>query len=339
MKSVLVITPCNPSMLKSQGQIIAQQLDNSGVRIGMLSAAKSGLGRFVDIAFRGPGMIKRHDILLVNMYGFRAFTYEALAVLYGRLFKRKVVVMIHGGWMADFIDRYSKFARFVLGLPHVVLTPHGFLEKELSDRKIIIDGTIPNFIEIGDYTFKLRSNLKPKFLFMRGTHHIYNPEMAIKAFAVIQKQIPKAVMTIAGRDNGHRSSLEKMSCELGLKNITFLGQVPKKEIPKLASEHDIYIQTNRVDNMPVTILEMWSLGIPVIATDVGGVPFLVNNQEDGILVENENFEQLAAVCLDLLKDPVLSERLSKNGRCRAEKLTWEYAKPLWEKMLFEESRV
>ncbi len=160
--------------------------------------------------------------------------------------------------------------------------------------------------------------------------------MAIKAFSLIQVKIPEASMTLVGKDNDKRFDLEKLAQKLGLKNIFFVDRVPKKDIPKLASDHDVYIQTNRVANMPVTIIEMWSLGIPVVATRVGGVPYLVTDKKDGLLVEDENFEQLADICIDLLNNPKLSEQLSLNGRRHAERFTWEHAKPLWENVFFNE---
>jgi L-malate glycosyltransferase len=82
--------------------------------------------------------------------------------------------------------------------------------------------------------------------------------------------------------------------------------------------------------MPVTIIEMWACGLPVVGTDVGGMPYLVRHGVDGILVKSEDHRAMAVACLDLLSNHALAAMLSRNGRAHAEELTWEKIKPMWE---------
>src|SRR5262249_20622300 len=116
-------------------------------------------------------------------------------------------------------------------------------------------------------------------------------------------------------------------------NVHFLGLVPKAEIPELADKHDIYLHTNRVDNMPITVIEMWACGLPIVGTNVGGMPYLIRNTEDGILVESENYRAMADACFELLSNRDLATTLSRKGRARATEFTWDCVKPLWEKAL------
>ena len=242
--------------------------------------------------------------------------------------------MLRGGWMAEFFDNYPRIGRCFLSMPDAVLTPHGFLKKQLQARGVGIHGIIPNFIELQRYPYKKRACLEPKFLFMRGTHFIYNPEMALHAFQRIQKVFPSASMTLVGRDDDKAKELTALIAQLGLKNVKRIAPVPKDEVPRLASSHDVYIQTNRVDNMPVTVLEMWALGIPVVATNVGGLPDLVTDQQDAILVEKDDIDGFADACIGLLKNKALADKLSENGRMRVENMTWEKIAPLWENVFF-----
>jgi glycosyltransferase involved in cell wall biosynthesis len=112
-----------------------------------------------------------------------------------------------------------------------------------------------------------------------------------------------------------------------------LGTVSKKDIPELMNAHDIYIQTNRVDNMPVSLLEAWASGLSVIATNVGGIPYLIQDGVNGILVESEDYEAMARRCLGLLNDPEKARSMAKNGRLRAQELTWKNVSSAWKKVL------
>jgi glycosyltransferase involved in cell wall biosynthesis len=116
--------------------------------------------------------------------------------------------------------------------------------------------------------------------------------------------------------------------------VEFVGLIPKNEIPALADKHDIYLQTNRIDNMPVSVIEMWACGLPIVATDVGGITYLIRNRIDGMLVASEDCQAMAHACFELLYNSELAKKLSCNGRLRASELSWERIQPMWEKALF-----
>ena len=194
-------------------------------------------------------------------------------------------------------------------------------------------GAIPNFIELERYNFRKRSLLEPRFLYLRGMHPMQNPAMALRAFALIQRRYPNAILTMAGRDGDESPYCHSLVDTLALRGVQFVGIVPKDQIPQLADMHDIHLHTNRVENMPVSIIEMWACGLPVVGTRVGGMPYLVRDRVDGILVESEDYEALAAASLELLSNPALAGALSCNGRARALELTWEHVKPAWERAL------
>jgi glycosyltransferase involved in cell wall biosynthesis len=333
MQSVLVITPCAPEGLPAQGYTIAERLRQSGVRTNVLSRARSSWGRLLDIALRGFLLMPSYDVVFVNVYGDRAFVYESAAILSAWLWKKRIVVFIRGGGMPDFVKRWPHWTRFVLSRANLMLVPHGFLQAELSTLGLRIDGVIPNFIDVEKYKFRERSRLAPRFLYLRGMHSIYNPAMALRAFAIIQQKYPDALLTMAGRENNDSKLCRALVRDLHLRNVHFVGQVPKEKIAELADQHDIHLHTNRVENMPVSIIEMWACGLPIVGTKVGGMPYLVRHRVDSILVASEDYQAMADACLELLSDRELARTLSRNGRIRAEELTWERIKPVWIKAL------
>lgn len=333
MQSVLIVTPCSRNALPSQGFFIAEELRKAGVQVQVLGSAESGLGRLLDVIFRGTWLIPRYDRVFVNVYGERAFVYESFAILYARLWKKHLVVLVHNGQVNEFIRRWSRWVGLVFSQVGRVVVPHRFLQEQLTGLGFRIDATIPNFINLERYRFRERTVLTPRFLYLRGMHSYYNPEMAIRAFGLIQKEYPDALLTMAGPEGSESVVCRRLVQDLKLRNVHFVGLVPKEQIAKLADQHDIHLHTNRVENMPVTIIEMWACGLPIVGTESGGMPYLVRNGIDGILVKSEDYPNMAQACLELLADSEIAATLSRNGRNRAEQLTWESIKPAWEKAL------
>lgn len=333
MNSIVVVTHCSPQGLPQQGSIIAEGLHQDGVSVRVLGRAESGWGRLLEIIFYSLFLVPQYDVLLVDVFGRRAFVYESVAILWARLWRKRIVVFLHNGCMREFVERWPRWTRFVLSQPDLTLVPHDFLRGQLRPLGLRIDGMIPNFIKLTNYRFRERSVLEPRFLYLRGMHPIYNSPMALQTFALIQLKYPDAQLTMAGKEDEDSEYCRSLVQNLNLRNVQFLGLVPKKEIPGLADKHDIYLHTNRVDNMPVTIIEMWACGLPIVGTRVGGMPYLIRNREDGILVESENYQAMADACFELLSNRDLAATLSRNGRARATELTWGRVKPLWEKAL------
>ena len=88
-----------------------------------------------------------------------------------------------------------------------------------------------------------------------------------------------------------------------------------------------------IDNTPVSILEGMALGMCVISTSVGGVPFLVESEKKVLLVDSNNEKELANKIEFLLKNPTTCEKISLNARKKAETFSWENIKPMWKKVL------
>lgn len=334
MRDILIVTPCVPGGLPTQSSLIAERLRAKGVRVRILTTAKSRLGRLLDVMLRAFWMVSRRDAVLVDVFGERAFVYESFAILCAYVWRRRLVVILRNGMLPDFVARWPRWTRFVLSTPDTVLTPHAFLRDRLSRESIRVDAVIPNFIDLEQYPYRKRSSLTPRFLYMRGLDPVYNPEMALRAFSLIQRRFPEASLTMAGREGPDSRRCRALVEELGLRHVRFAGIVAKREIPALADDHDLHLHTNRIENMPVSIIEMWACGLPIVGTEVGGMPYLVRNGVDAILVPSEHHEAMAEACLTLLSDAGLAESLSTNGRRRAEGLTWARVEPMWEQALF-----
>ncbi|MEA2626718.1 MAG: hypothetical protein QOD06_2763 [Candidatus Binatota bacterium] len=327
VKRLVILTPCVVGGLPTQGSLIAAGLRREGVPVAVIGRGQSARNRFADVAVRGLHEIAASDVVLVDIFAGRSFVPESIGIVYGRAFRRRVVGVLRGGWIPDFVRRWPASSRTILGLADVLVAPHRFLYEGVRALGIRVDRIIPNAIDLSQYRYRPPSPIRRRFLYLRGEHPIYNPELTLRAFARVQQQQPDTELTMAGKPYAG-VQLADLARQLGLRNVTFLGLVPKEDIPRLAATHDIYVQSNRVENMPVTVLEMWASGVPVIATNVGGTPHLIRDRMDGLLVA-EDEGRFAAACLDLLGDGVLAERLSRSGYERAQDYSWDRVAPQW----------
>ena len=167
------------------------------------------------------------------------------------------------------------------------------------------------------YSFKIRKEIKPKILWVRSIHNIYNPEMAINILEKIRKTYPGAKLCMVGpvKDNRVMGNLKKLISRLDLQNhVLFSGQLSKIEWTSLSKNYDIFINTTDYDNNPVTLLEAMALGLPIVSTNVGGVPYLIDDNVTGLLVEAKKSEQMVGKINELISGKIDGYQIARNAR-------------------------
>ena len=111
-----------------------------------------------------------------------------------------------------------------------------------------------------------------------------------------------------------RTGLRRLVKELSIeKNVSFSGRVDTQQMPALYQSAQIMLNPSRVDNMPNSILESLASGVPVVSTNVGGIPFLVEHEKTALLVPAENHQAMAQAALRILQDEQLTSRFDSSG--------------------------
>ena len=157
---------------------------------------------------------------------------------------------------------------------------------------------------------------------------LYNVQCILRAFALIQEKYPEASLTVA-HDGCCRPALETLAQELKLRNTYFIGKVSQEKIPDLYDSADIYLMSPNIDNMPGTLLECFASGLPIVATAVGGIPYIAKDRESALLVARDDHQALATKAIELLEDPDLVERLTQQGIYEVEKYHWRPVRDQW----------
>ena len=114
--------------------------------------------------------------------------------------------------------------------------------------------------------------------------------------------------------------------------MEWIGLTSHKEIPVIYQKASFLILPSRLDLFPIAVLEAMASHLPVIASKVGGIPEIIENEKDGLLVEKENPKQLSKAIIKLLDNPNLAERMGANGRRKVENnYTWKKVAKEFEK--------
>ncbi len=328
----------HPGWVPNPGEKLADALRREGFPVRLTSRRIQRVSRLLDSARSLIRWRREYDIVILMVYSGRAFLpVDLLSSLTHRL-RKPLIMWLHGGNLPNFAVRFPGWTKRVLSRASACISPSGFLAEKLSHIAPEIQ-VIPNLIGLEEYPFRLRSDLEPRFLWMRTFHELYNPFMAVDALEQIGRQYPHAELTMAGQDRGLLAETRRYASGKGLSGrIRFPGFLsPSGKYNELA-RHDIFLNTNRVDNMPVSVIEAAACGLPIIATEVGGIPFLLKQEQTGLLVTEDCAEEMAAAATRLLENPALGQRLSANGRALAEESDWTQLRLKWQRIFSQVTR-
>src|SRR5690606_2312187 len=195
------------------------------------------------------------------------------------------------------------------------VSPSSYLKKAFEKEGFKVE-CISNSINISDYPYRTRSSLSPKLLYVRAFQKLYNPVLAVQILKEILVRYPEATLCMVGPDkDGSLELVRREVSSLGLAGrVTLHGKLSKKEWVALSDEYDFFINTTNYDNMPVSVMEAMALGMVVISTNVGGVPALINHEENGILVEPNQTRGFVDWIYRLIEDPGLANQISAAAR-------------------------
>lgn len=156
----------------------------------------------------------------------------------------------------------------------------------------------------------------------------YGIDILIRAFAEVVKRCTDTQtslrLMIVG-DGPQRTQLESLACEMGIRNITdFIGRVCNDDVPLYLNQFDIYVAPSREESFGVAVLEASACGIPVVVSNVGGLPEVVKHNRTGLVVPKENIQATTESILYLVSNSKARRRMGNAGRAYVQQnFQWE----------------
>ena len=314
---------------------LARQLSASGWTVMTISRRRRTRARLFDVVITVRRTRHRYAVAHVDVYSGLAFLWAEVACWTLRKAGKPYVLTLHGGNLPGFSRRWPARVRHLLASATAVTTPSRYLQEQMRPYRDDLR-LLPNPLDVSNYRFRLRAQPRPCLVWLRAFHEIYNPSLAPRVVALLAKEFPDINLIMVGPDKGDGSlqAMRQVAKELGVAHhIDLPGGVPHEQVPIWMNKGDIFLNTTNVDNMPVSVLEAMACGLCVISTSVGGIPYLLEHEQDALLIPRDDSVAMAAAVRRVLTQPGFAERLSRRARTRAEQFGWSAVLPQWELLL------
>ena len=318
---------------KTTIETLGLHLEQEGFGVYYASNKKSFPFRMLDMMWSVVLYRKQVSYILIDTYSTKAFWYAFVCSQLARVLNIKYIPILHGGNLPNRLKNNPKLCQMVFANAYQNVAPSGYLKQAFENAGFTNVIHIPNSIEIDKYEFKARTELTPKLLWVRAFASIYNPEMAVKVLQQLQEKYPSATLTMVGPDKDGSLQTTKAFAESVGVAVNFTGQLAKEDWWQLASEHDIFINTTHFDNTPISVMEAMALGLPVVSTNVGGIPYLLADKENALLVNDDDDKAMTEAICSLLEDQQKASDLTLNARHFIEQMDWNVVKEEWKRVL------
>ncbi len=312
---------------------LSKNLKREGFRVKTASSKKNKFLRLLDMLRCIYKNRNNADFVLIDTYSTLNFYYTYMCSKLCRILNLKYIPILHGGDLPKRLKKSPRFSIEIFKNAYINITPSKYLmsafEKEGFNNLVYI----PNSIEIKNYNYSKRVVKKLKLLWVRSFSKIYNPFLAVEIADALKNKGYDVELCMVGPDKDG-SLLETKSLVKELKvDVKFTGKLPKEAWIDLSKDYNVFINTTNVDNTPVSVIEAMALGLPVISTNVGGMPFLIDNEVDGLLVKPNNVDSFVLAIKKLKNSEIDTEQMVKKAREKVESFDWEVVKQDWLKLL------
>ena len=271
--------------------------------------------------------LKGADVVHIFSASYSSFLLAPLPAWFvARLRGKRMLINYRSGECRDHLRR-SYIARRVLKGTDRLVVPSGYLVDVLGEFGLAAQA-IPNIVDVSQFSFRVRRPLRPHLVCTRGFHPYYCVDLVVRAFAEVQKTFPDARLDLVGGgplEKDIRNLVRKMK----LTGVDFKGVATRGEIGRFYDEADIFINASRLDNMPVSVLEAFASGMPVVSTEPEGMRYLVDHGRTGLLSAPGDATALAQNVIRVLQDAELAHRLVSNARQEFQRYSWPVVREQW----------
>lgn len=239
---------------------------------------------------------------------------------------KKTLINYRSGECRDHLSNSSIARRVLKGTDRLVV-PSGYLVGVLKEFGLEAQ-VVPNIVDLSQFSFRLRRPLRPHLVCTRGFHPYYCIDVVVRAFAEVQKSYPEARLDLVG-GGPVEAEIRSLVREMKLAGVNFTGVADRKEIGRFYDQADIFINASRLDNMPVSVLEAFASGTPVVSTEPESMRYLVEHGRTGLLSPVGDAQALAQNVIRLLQDSELAERLACNAKQESQRYSWPIVREQW----------
>ena len=276
--------------ISGQVEILQRKLREEGFKADIFNT-KASVWKRLTMLPKLRRKAREYDVIHVHCCSQWGFLPAVMGVHVGKKLGKRVVLTYHGGGGDQFFNRHPRLVRHYLTRTDANIVLSGFLAGAFQSHQLPYT-VIPNIIEFDNDHFRQRDVICPNFICTRAHEPLYNIPCILRAFQRVQQMRPEATLTLVGDGSQHQRLMQQAE-SMGLQHVRFTGRVDNKEIYNYLDQADIILSAPTADNMPVSLLEAMNAGLLVISSRVGGVPYIIDENETGLLFNSDNDEELA----------------------------------------------
>jgi phenylacetate-CoA ligase len=262
--------------------------------------------------------------------GWSWHLFAAPAIWIARIRGKSVIVNYRGGEADDFFCRQKRLVGLSLNRADAIIVPSSYLV-EVFARHGFSASIVPNIIDLDLFSpsaAERQAASAPLLLVTRNLEAIYDNAGALHAFALVKAVLPQARLCIAG-SGPELPRLEHLAAKLGVRAaVTFAGRIEHAAMAELYRSAALVLNPSLADNMPNSVLEALACGVPVVSTDVGGIPALLQHDVTALLVAPGDPQAMAQAALALLQAPASAHGIAAAGHAFVQQFGWPQVAPL-----------
>jgi glycosyltransferase involved in cell wall biosynthesis len=315
-------------------ETLGDQLERSGFTVFYAGTKLNPILRLAEMIYKTVWLRKKADYVLIDTYSTSAFWYAFIVSLVCRVAHLRYIPILHGGNLPERLKKSPLASDRLFRYSYANVAVSGYLNHEF--KKVGYKANvIPNNIDLSKYPFRRRAKALPKLLWVRSFHSHYNPAMAADVLEKLIKTFKDAELCMVGpdKDGSLKEFIEYVKSKELTNRIVITGKLSKEEWIKLSENYDFFLNTTNYDNTPVSVIEAMALGMCVISTNPGGIPYLLHDKIDACLVQTGDAEEMANQVSLLIQNKRASSTMSISARRTAEKFDWAQVKELWFNLL------
>lgn len=299
-----------------------------------ISKYRNKILKLIDLVF--TTLFSKYATLHQDVFSFNAFYWTILTTNLASIRGKKIILNIHGGRFAEFFHTYPQRVSKTLSKASVIASPSRYLITELKHEFPDIIH-IPNPILIDRFPYSWERPEELKLLWVRAFSDEYNPLLCLDILEAIQKEISNVKLVMVGPDSGALRDFEKETQKRKLsEEIIITGKVDNQILKYFFSSHSVFINTTAYESFGISTLEAALVGIPIVSSRVGELPYLWEDQKEIAFAGLDEPESFVQRILEIHHNPALAKERSLAARKKAEEYSWENISPLWQDLLKNE---
>lgn len=272
--------------------------------------------------------LMRADVVHVFCASYFSFLLGPVpALLCARLMRKRLILNYHSGEAEDHLARWGILVHPFLRLADEIVVPSPFLH-EVFARFGYDTRVIENIVETSAFRFRERPPSRLRLLSARNLEPHYRVGDIVQAFVLLRTRHPEAELVIAG-SGSEEQELRKLAQNIGVEGISFTGRYAPARAPELYANADVFVNASVIDNQPLSILEAFASGLPVISTPTGDIASMLDGGEFGILVRPRDPEAIASAVEAVAADPEGSRAMARRAYQSLDRFSWENVRDKW----------